>query len=430
MELFTSIVLYTSLFFGLYFQIFLLLTFLEDDNKNAENLQKSRDFFDKNLPRVSITVPCFNEALTVEKTISSLLALDYPADKLSILVVDDGSTDDTYVVASTFANQLEVAALSNNKKICNIKVVRQNNGGKFTALNFGIKTSTAEFIGCLDADSTVDPQALRSMIPLFAQAQVVAVTPAMRVHEPRTILQRMQTVEYQIGVFAKKVFGKIDAIHVTPGPFSIFRRSIFSKIGPFHHAHNTEDMEIAFRIQTHGYQIKNCPTAFVETIVPSTLYKLYRQRTRWVYGFIKNSIDYRHMFFKKKYGNIATFTLPFASISIVSAILLVGIFLYNITTRIVHTLERVNTVGIHFSLSDFINNFSWFYINTQSITMLAIFLLMTGISIMFIGKKMSHGTARPSLDMLYFIALYGLISPLWIGKALFNTVLSIKTPWR
>lgn len=422
MELFTSIVLYTSLFCGLYFQIFVLVTFLEDEGEETKDTQKMPH---SSFPTVSITVPCFNEALTVEKTIASLLGLDYPADKLSILVVDDGSSDNTFGVASLYAEKI---AKSNRNR--NIQVIRQKNGGKYTALNYGIKTSTAEFIGCLDADSTVDPQALRRMIPLFAQSRVMAVTPAMRVHEPRTILQYMQKVEYEVGVFAKKVFGKMDALHVTPGPFSIFRRSVFAKIGPFRHAHNTEDMEIACRIQKHGYQIKNCATAFVETITPNTFKKLHRQRTRWVYGFIQNSIDYKDMFFNKKYGNIGTFTLPFASISIVSAVLLLGIFIYNCISNLIHLIERYTITGFHISLTPSLAHMNWFYLNTQSFTLLAVVLFVIGISVMLIGKKMSNGTMRPSLDMLYFIALYGFISPIWLGKGLYNSILSRKTPWR
>ena len=73
---------------------------------------------------------------------------------------------------------------------------------------------------------------------------------------------------------------------------------------------NTEDMEIAFRIQSRGYRIENCPTAEVYTITPRTVKKLYRQRTRWIYGFIQNTIDYRRIFLNRNYGNIGMFTLP------------------------------------------------------------------------------------------------------------------------
>ncbi|NDE68154.1 glycosyltransferase family 2 protein [bacterium] len=415
METFTSIVLYIALFSGLYYQIFLLVTFFEEFEEKASEGTEQRRIDDASLPTVSITVPCWNEGRTVEKTVLSLLALDYPKDKLSILIVDDGSTDNTFEIARRLARRYSI-----------VRAVRQENGGKFTALNRGIQTSTSEFFSCLDADSAVHPQALRRMIPYFTSDKVMAVTPALRVSEPRGILQRLQRIEYNIGVFSKKMLGLNDAIHVTPGPFSLFRRSVFGEIGLFHHAHNTEDMEIAFRIQARGYRIENCHDAYVETITPNTLKKLYRQRTRWTYGFIQNCIDYRSFFFNKRYGNMGLFTLPVAILSITTALILTGIALYHFIKNSLYHLQQMNMVGIHLSMP----SMSWFYMNTETAGILALFLLAFGISIMFIGQKMSDNGSKPSLDMLYFLVAYGFIAPLWLGKAVYNTVTSRKTPWR
>jgi biofilm PGA synthesis N-glycosyltransferase PgaC len=150
------------------------------------------------------------------------------------------------------------------------------------------------------------------MIPYFNESMVMAVTPAMKVHHAGNILQKIQSAEYNIGILLKSIMHKLEAIHVTPGPFSLFKKEIFEKIGYFKHAHNTEDMEIAFRLQEHRYRIANCPNAFVYTITPNTFKKLYKQRTRWTYGFLKNVQDYRHMLFNSKYGNMGMLTLPFA----------------------------------------------------------------------------------------------------------------------
>lgn len=415
MDTFTSIVLYIALFSGLYYQIFLLVTFLEEfDGEKVEKAPTN----DVSLPTVTITVPCWNEGKTLEKTVHSLLALDYPKDKLSILIVDDGSTDDTFAVARRLARRYSI-----------VTAITQKNGGKYTALNHGIQTSTADLFGCLDADSAVHPQALRRMVPYFSRDRVMAVTPALRVSEPRGILQRLQRIEYNVGVFSKKMLGLIDAIHVTPGPFSIFRRSVFAEIGLFRHAHNTEDMEIAFRIQSHGYRIENCHNAYVETITPNTLKKLYRQRTRWTYGFIQNCIDYRSFFFDKKRGNIGLFTLPVATISLVAALLLACIAIYHFLTSALRHAEQISTTGIHFSAPS-MASIHFFYINTEATSIAALFLLAFGIIIIFIGQHMSQNGKKPSLDMLYFIVGYGFIAPLWIGKSVYNTVTNRKTPWR
>ncbi len=233
---FSSILLNISIFCGLYFQIFLLVTFFEAREKEKPNKNKKLGATAPVLPTVSIVVPCWNESKTVEKTLISLLDLNYPKEKLSVLVVDDGSTDDTYAVA------VEAAARLNRE--CNAKrisVVTQKNGWKYTALNRGItiaETNQTEFVGCLDADSFVDGQALIRMIPYFSDPRVMAVTPAMRVHEPKNVLQHIQHAEYNVGIFTKRVFSMMNSIYVTPGPFSIFRRNVFSKIGHFKEAHN------------------------------------------------------------------------------------------------------------------------------------------------------------------------------------------------
>ncbi|MEI6057474.1 MAG: glycosyltransferase family 2 protein [bacterium] len=424
---FSGILLDISIFIGLYFQVFLLVTFFGADTpikKATPGAAKKADEW-KKLPTVSITVPCFNEARTLEKTIQSLLGLNYPKEKLSILIVDDGSKDDTYAIAQQIVARL--TAITPEQPVpYNIRAVHQKNGGKYTALNLGISESTSDFVGCLDADSMVDPDALIRMVPHFIDPKVMAVTPAMLVYQPKKLLQYIQRVEYNIGVFTKRVMSLINAIHVTPGPFSIFRRSVFAEIGLFKHAHNTEDMEIAFRIQSFCYKITNCHDAIVYTIAPKTLKTLYKQRTRWSYGFIKNAIDYRHIFFNKKYGDMAMLTLPFAVIGIFFALYVVGDVLYHLGVSISNQIVKISTVGLH--MPHF--SFSWFFINTEMTTILGFILVGITLVVILIGRKIAEGSARPSFDIVYFLALYGFIAPLWLGKAVFNTLLSRTTPWR
>jgi cellulose synthase/poly-beta-1,6-N-acetylglucosamine synthase-like glycosyltransferase len=400
-------ILFIFIFCSLYIQLFLLITFFESDTV-AEDTPKD-------LPTVSITVPCFNEAKTLKKTVDSLLALNYPVEKLSIMIIDDGSTDNTLAVAKTLEGP-------------RVQVIHQKNGGKYTALNRGIAISTAELIGCLDADSEVHPDALRNMIPYFTDKRVMAVTPNMVVHNPKNILQLMQRVEYQIGTFTRWMYGKLNALHVTPGPFSIFRRSVFATVGGFKHAHNTEDMEIACRIQMHGYKILNCPRALVYTITPNTLKRLHVQRVRWTYGFFRNLMDYKHLFFNPKYGNIALLTLPFGFISTIAALYIFGNLLYYTTLNISEDIYRWSIIGIDAPKFSF--SFDWFYINTDAYSLLALVVVSIAITILFIGRKISTGSIKPSIDIVYFLFAYGFIAPIWLGKSVYNVVLAKKAPWR
>jgi cellulose synthase/poly-beta-1,6-N-acetylglucosamine synthase-like glycosyltransferase len=163
------------------------------------------------LPTVSIIVPVWNEEKTVLKTIFSLLKLDYPKDKLSVFIVDDGSTDNTWKVVQRFVR---------NKQV---KLLRKENGGKHTALNYALEFIDTDLVGCLDADSFVHPQALKRIVARFLKEKdVMAVTPSVKIFNPKGILGMVQKSEYMFGIFLRRVFAQLDAIYITPGPFSIF----------------------------------------------------------------------------------------------------------------------------------------------------------------------------------------------------------------
>ncbi len=122
----------------------------------------------------------------------------------------------------------------------------------------------------------------------------MAVAPSVTVHNPGNFLQNAQEAEHYMGVYTKKMLGFLGAINVTPGPFTIFKKRVFDELGPYQHGHNTEDMEIAYRMQKNDYKIEHCNDAYVYTNMPSSVRKLYRQRQRWIYGFINNTWDYKN----------------------------------------------------------------------------------------------------------------------------------------
>lgn len=398
------------LFAALYFQIFLLITFFE----NRELIRKQVSRTSTRYPSVAILVPCYNEEKTVGKTVESLLSLDYPKDKLNVVIIDDGSTDRTFEVMRTFEHHSQITLL------------QKENGGKHTALNLGISHTNTELVGCLDADSFVAPNALIEIVKCFDDATVMAVTPAVKIWDPQTILEHIQRAEYNMGIFLRKMFGVMDAIQVTPGPFSLFRKNVFDELGGFKEAHNTEDMELALRMQSKHYRIENAHTAHVYTVAPKTIPSLYKQRVRWVSGFLNNVLDYRFMLFKKEYGHLGALTLPFAIISVVSAVYMA---LFVITHFIKYVLEKIvklQTVGIEWSNMQF----DWFFLNTQSLAILTSVTLVVTLFILFNGKKLSEGNMKPSRDILYFLLFYGLLAPLWLTKALYNVTFSKKSSWR
>ncbi len=405
--------IYFFLFLSLYFEVFLLITYFERrlDMKFETARGKSKI---KKYPTVTVMVPCWNEEKTICKTIHSLLYLNYPKAKLKIMIIDDGSTDNTWNVVQKFKNNSQ------------IEMYQKENGGKYTALNFGLSKVTSELVGCLDADSYVDKEALKNIVVYFENKKTMAVTPSVKVWKPKTIIQHIQRVEYGWGIFLRKMYSYMNALYVTPGPFSIFRREVFEKLGGYRHAHNTEDMEMAVRMQSNHFEIANAQNAFVYTVAPDTVRKLYKQRLRWTYGFIKNSIDYKKLFFKKEYGTLGVYVLPMATLSLVSALYLACLSLYGFASSASKIFTKISVVGLQWPHW----NFDWFYLNTEVIALASVVAFLGSITILLISRKMSDGKVSVGLDMIYFLTLYVFIVPFWISKAMFNAAFSVKTKWR
>ncbi len=404
--------LYVCLFVALYFEVFLLISFFE----------KKPSVKDASLPRryptVSMLVPCFNEEATLADTLDSLLALNYPANKLSITVIDDGSKDGTAAIATRYAAQHP-----------QITLIQKPNGGKYTALNLGIERSQAEIVGCLDADSFVVADALIEAVKKFESDEgIMAITPAMKVYRPKSLLELMQHVEYTFGIFYKKMFDNLSAINVLPGPFSLYKREVFAKIGPFKHAHNTEDMEIAFRMHAHGLRIVNAHTATVYTTVPTTVRALLKQRTRWSQGFLQNAADYRHMFFNKRYGNFGLLVLPFGLIAFFAGIYTAGYALYCLLSLGVEKVLNLLATGVPPHLPEHLQ-LSWFYLNTTTMSFVVLVVLMLTFVAIYLGNSIAESRLTLKSFAAYF-AFFGLLAPLWLVRAAWGAALAQESAWR
>ncbi len=401
---------YLCLFIALYFEVFLLISFLEKQPTQKTTTRPTH------FPTVSMLVPCWNEEKTVGKTIESLLALDYPKDKLEIVVIDDGSTDHTLEIAQSYTTNPQV------------KAFHKENGGKYTALNFGIERSTGELLGCLDADSFVAHDGLIEMVKSFnSDPTISAITPAMKVFKPRSILELMQSVEYTFGIFYKKMFDNLNAVNVLPGPFSMYKREVFKKIGVFKHAHNTEDMEIAFRMHAHGLKIVNAHTAYVYTTVPQTVRALIKQRTRWSQGFLQNAKDYNYMFFNPRFGNFGMLVLPFGITAFFAALYTASyVVIYFFYNTVKNVLDLYAT-GLPFQLPRF--HAEWFYLNTSMMTFLIVATLCMTLLAILIGGKIAH-TKLTLKSYLSYIFLFGFIAPIWLTRALWGAIRAKESAWR
>ena len=407
------ILFYSLSFLAVYVQVFLLVTFFEH---RKEIFIRGEDITLENYPTVTIIVPCYNEEKTVSLTIDSLLSLNYPAEKLSIVVVDDGSRDNTWEVLQKY--------ISNER----ITLLKKKNGGKHTALNLGLEHTTSEFVGCLDSDSSVHPEALKRIMTFFKDSKTMAVAPSIVVRDPKNLIQYAQRAEYDMAHYTKKMLAFLQGIHVTPGPFSIFRKKVFDEIGNYRKSHHTEDQEIALRMHKNGLKIDHCPDAYVYTSSPNTVPKLYKQRVRWIYGFIKNATDYRDLFFKPEYGTIGFFTLPSGFISIAGTVVLLVFALSRLYHFIFNKILQVKAVGFP---SVFGTNFSFdpFFINTRTFLFISIILYILVIAALLNGRRMIYGRKMLSWDIPVFILVYSVIAPFWLVKACWNVLTSHEASW-
>src|SRR3989338_6557223 len=302
----SEVISYILTFFALYVQVFFLLMVFKTRKQIAEDTSFPTDV---NWPAVTIVVPCWNEEETISKTMDSLLSVDYPKDKLIIKVIDDGSTDNTWQVAQKFQG------------IANVELIRKENGGKHTAMNLVIATATTEYIGNLDADTFIEPNTLKkTMWQFLSDKDMMAVSPAIVIHEPKGFLQKAQDLQFNMFIPLKKVLSLMNGIHVTQGQFSIYRKKVFDDLGPYKNGHQNEDLEISYRMQVNGYKIGQCHDAYVHTMAMDTLPTLYKQRLRWTYGFINNNYDYRKYLFNPKYGTFSLLSVPIVILYILSVL--------------------------------------------------------------------------------------------------------------
>lgn len=412
-----ALVLYCSLFISLFFEVFLLITYIEvRGDIKKEDLWLTKPLNEALCPTVSIIVPSFNEEDTLATTVNSLLALDYPKDKLSIILVNDGSKDGTLAAMHKFQDNPQ------------IRVIDKENGGKHTAVNLALESVTTDLVGCLDADSFVTPEALRKIVPYFEDAIVMAVTPSIKVYEPKNILQHIQKTEYSWSIFLRRMLSSMGALYVTPGPFSIFRTNVFHELGNYRYAHMTEDMEMAMRMQKNHYKIVNSHGAHVYTITPNTIKGLVKQRARWTYGFLNNAMDYKALFFNKNYGHFGMFIMPIATVSIFSSLFMVISVVSGWFAHGMQIFNRYQAVGFNWKLST--PSFDWYFLNTGVLSIIVMLAVALTIFILYLSIKLADGKFKLSKGIFYYLFLYTFMVPLWLSKALFDTVFKRKVSWR
>lgn len=416
MNIFTTFLLWFAYVISLYFAVFWLIVFL---TKKDNFPQKKLTTF----PFVSIVIPAYNEEASIARTFQHLLALDYPPEKLEIIVVNDGSTDTTAA---------RVHEVIHTHKKHTILLINQKNKGKGASLNTALKQVKGEFFVCLDADSFVQSDALQKILPYFTTKDVAAVLPALKVEQPLKTIQKLQWYEYIINLFYKELMGKLNCIHVTPGPFSVYSTRILRRVGGFDEDNITEDLEMALKLQKHHYTILQILDTTVTTLAPDNYTELYSQRNRWFKGATINAWNYRDMLFNTKHGDFGFIQMPTIILSGIVALIL-------LTTAVYYSLQPMVMYFYHMSLVDFdlltLLQHLTFTLRFLDLDYIALFvgivMLCTTLFVMKKSEAISNEKLRRygSLPLvLYLLIYFFFLGFVWAG-VFFDLLLRRKQRW-
>jgi cellulose synthase/poly-beta-1,6-N-acetylglucosamine synthase-like glycosyltransferase/peptidoglycan/xylan/chitin deacetylase (PgdA/CDA1 family)/spore germination protein YaaH len=253
---------------------------------------------DVELPPVSIIVPGYNEEITANKTIESLLKTDYP--DFEIIFVNDGSKDNTFEVVNKAYGKHPL-----------VQVLDKSNGGKASALNFGISHAKNAFVICIDADTQLKNDAVFHLMTYFTDEEIGAVAGTVKVGNTHNMITNFQSIEYITAQnMDRRAFDLINSITVVPGAIGAFRKSAIFNVGGFTYDTLAEDCDLTMRILKAGYVVKNCAEAIAYTEAPETVNMLLKQRFRWSFGVIQSFWKNKDALFNKKYKFFGMIGMP------------------------------------------------------------------------------------------------------------------------
>jgi cellulose synthase/poly-beta-1,6-N-acetylglucosamine synthase-like glycosyltransferase len=306
---------------------------------------EQRRMFLRATPRVTIIVPAYNEEKSIGRVLNSAVEADYPNKE--VIVVDDGSVDNTYSVASRYKDKMPPNSCL---------VIRKPNGGKYSAINYAIRFASGEYVIPIDADSVMGRDAIKEIVKYFQQEDVVAVGGNIKVRNRKGLLTYCQALEYLVGVnMFKRAYDVFGVVMVVPGPLGGFRKDVLLERGEYDNDTLTEDFDTTLKALKTGRAVQASSHAMSFTEAPETLGELYGQRLRWNRGNLQTLIKHRDIVTNSRYGMLQKYgyplifltmiTLPFLSV-IISAITILAIiygqWLFILTTFLIFTgLEAV-----------------------------------------------------------------------------------------
>ncbi len=258
-------------------------------------------------PPVAVLIAAYDEELVIGRTLETVLASDYPVEQ--VIVVDDGSTD------ATADRVLEVA-----RRDPRVRLIRQPNGGKWSALNQGFAAADQPFVVTIDADTLLTPGAVGALVAGFHRPDVGAVAGVVKVgNHARNLVTRWQALEYvtQIGV-DRSAAALMNAVMVIPGACAAWRTAAVLEVGGYSDATLAEDCDLTLMLHQYGWRVEQADEAVALTEAPETVDALLRQRVRWMYGTLQAVWRHRNMLLRPRHGWLGMLVMPMAVLAVVT----------------------------------------------------------------------------------------------------------------
>ena len=250
-------------------------------------------------PRVAVLIPAFNEEKVIVRTIRSVLMSNYK--NIRIIVIDDGSKDNTYQTAID-AYPVEIASGK-------LTVLTKPNGGKADALNFALNQTDEEIYIGIDADGVIAHDAITNLVCHFANPKIGAVAGNAKVGNRVNLWTRWQALEYITSQnFERRALDLFDVVMVVPGAIGAWRTAAVKAGGEYHTNTVAEDADLTMNLLEQGYEViyEDCALAFTEA--PINMNGLMRQRFRWSFGILQAIFKHRGAIRKRR--AMGFFALP------------------------------------------------------------------------------------------------------------------------
>lgn len=257
--------------------LFLSMLNLYRHIKNPKDYKKDHNIM------VTVIVPCYNEEMVIKASLESLKKQTYR--NFEIIVVDDGSSDNTHLIAKN---------MEFSEKGRSLIALSKENSGKANALNFGIENARGELILSVDADSRLSEDAIELMVAYFDDPKVGAVAGSVYVTNQNTMWTKLQALEYVQGLnLVRNGQAYLKLVNIIPGPIGMFRKDAIIAAGGYQDDTYAEDCDLTLHLISQGYKIDYEIDAVSYTEAPEDLMDLLKQRYRWTRGILQSILKHK-----------------------------------------------------------------------------------------------------------------------------------------